>query len=223
MLAAALPESSELIAASDDLPTLISRHGAQIDVELISTCLQIKGYAVLDNILGQPAMASIRDGISGLDRAGELKPGKIQHGLQQTTESASRSDCIAFLQQETCDDAALTAYIQLADDLRARLSSDERLIDHVQGTLDGGNYMCAIYPGGGSCYVKHRDALPYRAGRKLTVPCHAIPSRPLPFSPIGPTQLNPTQSILPYPTIPGNLLHESRMGARAWRRAAAVA
>ena len=29
--------------------------------------------------------------------------------------------------------------------------------------------MCAIYPGGGARYVKHRDALPYKAGRKLTV------------------------------------------------------
>ena len=29
--------------------------------------------------------------------------------------------------------------------------------------------MAATYPGGGTRYVKHRDALPYKAGRKLTV------------------------------------------------------
>ena len=35
--------------------------------------------------------------------------------------------------------------------------------------MDGCNFMCATYPGGGARYVKHRDALPYKAGRKLTV------------------------------------------------------
>ena len=37
------------------------------------------------------------------------------------------------------------------------------------GSLDACNFMCACYPGGGARYVKHRDALPYQAGRKLTV------------------------------------------------------
>ena len=42
-------------------------------------------------------------------------------------------------------------------------------MERVGGVLDGCNIMCAVYPGGGARYVKHRDALPYKVGRKLTV------------------------------------------------------
>eukprot|EP00967_Tisochrysis_lutea_P064485 scaffold83553_cov25-Tisochrysis_lutea.AAC.3 len=63
----------------------------------------------------------------------------------------------------------LLSLLQNMEKLRERLNSSTALIDHVNGRLDGCTAMCAIYPGGGSRYVKHRDALPYRAGRKLTV------------------------------------------------------
>ena len=151
------------------MPAIISRRAVSIDVGLLAANLLADGYAVLDNVLGMHAVQCVREGILSLDRAGALKPGKVQHGLDQSTESASRSDRIAFIQPEGCADEALAAYLLLADGLRVQLSSDERLVKRLDGALDGCNYMCAIYPGGGGHYVKHRDALPYRAGRKLTV------------------------------------------------------
>ena len=67
-----------------------------------------------------------------------------------------------------CSDA-LRAFAIGIDEMRAQLSAQPQLVEKVRGHLDGCNQMCAVYPGGGAFYVKHRDALPYKAGRKLTV------------------------------------------------------
>ena len=69
---------------------------------------------------------------------------------------------------DACSDA-LRAYTRAVDVMREALSAQARLVDRVGGSLDDCNLMCACYPGGGARYVKHRDALPYKAGRKLTV------------------------------------------------------
>ena len=55
-------------------------------------------------------------------------------------------------------------------ELRERLGTPS-MRKLVNGPLEGCTFMCAVYPGGGARYVKHRDALPYSAGRKLTVCC----------------------------------------------------
>ena len=147
--------------------------GQAIDVRAFSKRLCGPGYIVVDNVLGRSAAAAIVDGIRSLDEAGMLRLGKLQHGSRQTTDDATRSDRIGFLEPdrpESCPTTgAVRAYIALADELRARLAEEDPLVEAVQGSLDGCNFMAAVYPGGGARYVKHRDALPYKAGRKLTL------------------------------------------------------
>ena len=69
---------------------------------------------------------------------------------------------------ELCSES-LKAYSLGIDAIREALNEQSSLIETLQGSLDGCNLMCAVYPGAGAFYVKHRDALPYKAGRKLTV------------------------------------------------------
>ena len=163
------------------------------DARAVASFLCTRGFVVIDGFLGSTsAAAAVRTGIAQLDDNGMMRLGKIQHGTNQDTANSSRSDRIAFLPPvdrpattttkvpkgaahgsdtlapEECS-AALHAYIKVADGLRTQLSAQDNLVERVGGVLDGCNIMCAVYPGGGARYVKHRDALPYKAGRKLTV------------------------------------------------------
>ena len=147
----------------------IRRGREAFDHQTIGDRLCSCGYAIVDGFLGVAAAAAIRDGVVTMERTGRLRVGKLQHGLTQTSDQTSRSDRIAFLPKgaEGCSDA-LCRYTELAEDIRERLSSHAELVKLVGGGLDGCNFMCSSYPGGGARYVKHRDALPYKAGRKLT-------------------------------------------------------
>ena len=60
----------------------------------------------------------------------------------------------------------LSAYLQKVDTLIAELGPR---VPQLSAIGSRSKAMCACYPGGGARYVKHRDALPYKAGRKLTV------------------------------------------------------
>ena len=162
---------------------------AHFDAPAIVSDLCRRGYTVVDRFLSSTSAATeVRSGIESLDRAGRLRLGKIQSGTNQSANTSSRTDRIAFLPSiqprsekqkanaaastvipvEECP-AALRAFTQAADAMRAQLTEQDRLVDRVGGSLDDCNFMCACYPGGGARYVKHRDALPYKAGRKLTV------------------------------------------------------
>ena len=160
--------SSSLAAVAPSAPEAIARGAAAADAPALASSLLAKGFAVVDGFLGAPAAAAVRSGIAGMDRAGRLRLGKLQHGTQQSTNDATRSDRIAFLQPDGCA-GALAAYVAAVDALRCRLTAVDALVERVGGELDGCNFMAATYPGGGTRYVKHRDALPYQAGRKLTV------------------------------------------------------
>lgn len=77
-----------------------------------------------------------------------------------------------LLQPEKSDvSTVLRAYTHLIDRIREKLSSNADLVSKLDGSMDGCNFMVAVYPGEGTHYVKHRDALPlpHKAGRKLTV------------------------------------------------------
>ena len=67
------------------------------------------------------------------------------------------------------DDVAHDQHALIGHGGGGQLSAQPRLVERVCGSLDDCTFMCACYPGGGARYVKHRDALPYKAGRKLTV------------------------------------------------------
>ena len=165
-----------------------------LDIKGVAGRLLERGFVVVDGFLGDPAAAAILTAIRDLDGAGALRLGKLQHGLQQTTSTTSRNDRIAFLpsiqsagreltlralarstpQGNTSvaalpETSVLRTYVAAMDGVRARLSEHETLKARLGGSLDDCNFMTAIYPGGGARYVRHRDALPYKAGRKLTV------------------------------------------------------
>jgi hypothetical protein len=172
---------------------------SKLDAPAISAALCQRGFTVVDGFLGAAAATAVRKGIASLNDVGALRPGKIQHGTRQDASAISRTDRIAFLPpvahddmgqpcrgkgkssppppgqgpagtvpSETCS-VALLAYSRVADQTRALLNAQPRLVECVNGALDACNFMCALYPGGGARYVKHRDALPYKAGRKLTM------------------------------------------------------
>lgn len=76
------------------------------------------------------------------------------------------------MQPETCDvPAILRAYTRLISAVSEKLSKRLDLVKKLDGVMDGCNFMVAVYPGAGTHYVKHRDALPapHKAGRKLTL------------------------------------------------------
>ncbi len=140
---------------------------SEIDAEAVGSRLLAHGFTVIDGFLGRRAAARIRSEIIAMDRAGRLKLGRLQHGTALNTDAALRNDRIAFVQPDACA-PPLAAYLGLIDRLRDELARAPELAERLGGEPDGCNYMAAIYPGGGSRYVKHRDALPYKAGRKLT-------------------------------------------------------
>ena len=178
-------------------PALLNKiiHSAKLpDPIAVADTLANKGFCIIDNFLGaSAATASVLAGIQALDTAGRLRLGKIQNALKQAENTESRTDRIGFIPSPigpppktaattaaasstapptipTADCAdALLAYTRAADFMRTQLTQHEALVKRIGGGLDDCNFMCACYPGGGARYVKHRDALPYKAGRKLTV------------------------------------------------------
>lgn len=187
-------EASQNLSTPRQSTSVVAK--ASIDTAAVAALLCRRGFAVVDGFLGAPAAtAAVLAGIQRLDRDGRLRLGKIQQGTTQAANTESRTDRIAFLPSvqpqaaerarksaagpgsaptaptipfDECDEA-LHAYARAADAMRAALSEHPRLVEKVGGRLDDCTYMCACYPGGGARYVKHRDALPYKAGRKLTV------------------------------------------------------
>ena len=143
---------------------------AAFDDDAIAKRLCGRQFAVIDSFLGPVAAAAVRGGIVAMEQDGLLRVGKLQHGITQTSDQTSRSDRIAFLpnEGEGCSEA-LRCYVEQIDRIREKLSEHPSLVELVGGELDGCNFMAASYPGAGARYVKHRDALPYKAGRKLTV------------------------------------------------------
>ena len=186
--------SASSLAKAPTSHDLIRRGAMTLDIKGVAGRLLERGFVVVDGFLGDPAAAAILTAIRDLDGAGALRLGKLQHGLQQTTSTTSRNDRIAFLpsiqsagreltlralarstpQGNTSvaalpETSVLRTYVAAMDGVRARLSEHETLKARLGGSLDDCNFMTAIYPGGGARYVRHRDALPYKAGRKITV------------------------------------------------------
>jgi len=130
------------------------------------------GYAVIDGAYGQAVATQIHASIATLHAQRRLRAGRLQHGAKQTSDTSVRSDKITFITPAMGKaqgvSPTLGAYMQQADELRARLGT-ARMRSLVRGPLEGCTFMCAVYPGAGARYVKHRDALPYSAGRKLTI------------------------------------------------------
>ena len=164
-------ESSEILCRQE--ATREIEKGMQgLDVPYLRRRILEHGFSVLDGVLGVRACDALRQQIRSIDAQGRLKPGNVVHGRYVEYNASRRGDRSCFVttgQGKTTDvDAAIGVYLQQADKLRSRLTDDE-LSAKLVGGMDDCSGMCAIYPGGGARYVKHRDALPYRPGRKLTL------------------------------------------------------
>ena len=120
---------------------------AAFDDATIVERLCSRQFAVIDGFLGPVAAAAVRGGIVTMERDGLLRVGKLQHGLTQTSDQTSRSDRIAFLPKDGqgCSEA-LQCYVEQIDLIRERLSDHENLVELVDGSLDGCNFMAASYP-----------------------------------------------------------------------------
>jgi hypothetical protein len=173
-------DASPRLASAPLVTDQIKRGVELFDAEAAAARLVNSGFAIIDGLLGAVAATAVRESIRVLDADGALRLGKLQHGTQQNIDNQTRSDRIAFIPSAQASGLAkgtipipehgvLKAYVGAFDRMRARLSAHVPLVERVGGPLDDCNFMCAVYPGGGARYVKHRDALPYRAGRKLTV------------------------------------------------------
>lgn len=146
-----------------------------------STAAVLAGIQALDST-GKMRVGKIQQGInlksntdSRTDRIAFLPSPQATKSRKQADDilrkrEALNTDSSATLtvEAEDCNEALL-AYTHAADAMRAQLTDVKALVERVGGVLDDCNYMCACYPGEGARYVKHRDALPYKAGRKLTV------------------------------------------------------
>jgi hypothetical protein len=155
------------------------------DAAAVGALLCQRGFAVVDDFVGsKAATASMLAAIQELDGAGKMSLGKVhQISTRAVVAATTRSDRIVYLPSihhrpsgsgataflgvdEVA--SALRAYTVAADQLRAQLSSQVSLVEHVGGAPDDCTFMCACYPGGGARYAKHRDAPP-KAGRKVRV------------------------------------------------------
>ena len=186
------PLASARLSSVTTTKQSIQRGAARFDVAAAASKLLVDGHMIVDGFLGKQAALEVQGTIRDLDSIGALRTGKIQHGVNQSTRVTSRSDRIAFIpsaqasastalrqggeyvNQEAFNNIlqgsdVLNTFIVAMDQIRSRLSAHEMLTRRLGGSLDDCNFMCAVYPGGGARYVKHRDALPYKAGRKLTL------------------------------------------------------
>jgi hypothetical protein len=141
----------------------------EVSASTVASELCARGYCFVDGVLGSEAAADVRAGVQELERNGEMHLGKLQHGTTQNLDDEVRNDKIVFLKPEARCTEALRSFMAGANGLRERLSQCAELVELLRGDLDGCTFMCAAYPGEGGHYVKHRDALPYQAGRKLTM------------------------------------------------------
>lgn len=91
------PASLALSSAEPSPSAAICRRAGRLEVRSLLPSLSSRGYALVDHLFGPSVASSMRDAIREMDEAGELKAGRIQHGLEQSSEASSRSDRIAFV------------------------------------------------------------------------------------------------------------------------------
>ena len=162
-------------AASSSSAFTIARASKSFDAHAVASQICRRGYCIVDGFFDSPAVTpALLYAIQSLDDAGKMRLGKVhkQAGTDTIAANDQRSDRIAFLPSErqrqngvpahcsAVEDVAdsLCEYTVLADALRAQLSNSADLVARVGGSLDDCTFMCAVYPGEGAKYIKHRDA-----------------------------------------------------------------
>jgi SM-20-related protein len=126
------------------------------------------GFIVQDGWLGDEAARAVHGEIEALWRAGTLRPAGVSRGTTYRVDPASRGDAIAWLTPEVAP-PGLGVLCARFDALRDALNREAWL------GLARYDIQLARYPGGGAGYRRHRDAVPGRAGRRVTALYYANP------------------------------------------------
>uniref|UniRef100_A0A7S2XCV6 Fe2OG dioxygenase domain-containing protein n=1 Tax=Lotharella oceanica TaxID=641309 RepID=A0A7S2XCV6_9EUKA len=127
--------------------------------------LQGKGYIVKEGLLQtKDKVRAVWDSILQLEKDGILKPAGMQNSNHKWKQSGIRGDKMAFItSMEMKNTAALDEVSRAMDALKTELN------ESVDFQCSKVSIQAAVYPGGGSRYVKHLDSCKGGPRRRLTV------------------------------------------------------
>jgi SM-20-related protein len=126
------------------------------------TALGERAFFVRDGILGEHAARALHAELTAFIASGALRPAGVSGGAGYRVDAETRGDAIAWLEPAGPPDAL--------DPLRAYLCAlRESLNRHAYLGLDRFDVQLACYPGDGARYRRHRDAVPGRGSRRVTV------------------------------------------------------
>jgi len=125
-----------------------------------------KGFAIRDGVSALSGADPVACRAEAESRRGDMKAATISTGTANEAVASKRSDRVSFLKpadELAADCPSLARHAAWVDALRVGLEGAAPL------GMEKSTLMLAEYPGGGSHYIKHRDAAPSPyAGRKLT-------------------------------------------------------
>lgn len=129
------------------------------------------GYAIRDEISLLSGADWRKARREAETRRSAMADATISEGMTNVAEKSKRSDRVEFI--SVVKPEHLTSLREASPNLYAHVSWIEILREKLEKAFDLGmeksTFMLAEYPGGGTKYVKHRDAAPSPyAGRKIT-------------------------------------------------------
>ncbi|MDC0710250.1 2OG-Fe(II) oxygenase [Stigmatella sp. ncwal1] len=133
------------------------------DIEALGT----QGFFIRTACLGEQQARAVHAEAQARAATGALRPAGIRRGADRSEDAAVRGDFIAWLSPEP--GSALGGLWEAFASLGEALSAGAYL---GLGRFD---VQLAHYPGGGTRYVRHRDAFPGQSNRRLTAIYYANP------------------------------------------------
>jgi SM-20-related protein len=133
------------------------------EIEALGT----QGFFVRDAFLGEEQARAVQAQAQARVASGGLRPAAIRRGADRSEDTAVRGDFITWLAPEpgTALGVLWEAFAALGEEL-------SRSAYLGLGRFD---VQLAHYPGGGTRYVRHRDAFPGQSNRRLTAIYYANP------------------------------------------------
>ena len=146
-----------------------------LDLTLTDTeirALHEQGWFLRDGVLGRRAAMRVHDTIEALAASGRLRPAGLSRGAAHRVDPSVRGDSIAWIEPDEAR-SGLAPLMAVFRALRDTLNREAYL------GLSRIEVQIARYPGGGSHYDRHQDALPTRPGgppnRRVTAIYYANP------------------------------------------------
>jgi len=112
-----------------------------------------RGFIICDDFISQEAATQLRQAALHMSDCGELRPAAELDAGEHFSDRSARSDLLRFVhpgQEGSAVEAVLQKLRELQEDLRH--------VIHLR--RQQAEYQLAHYKGDGSCYKRHRDALP---------------------------------------------------------------